>query len=147
MGSRPRALLDVNVVLDVMQRREPWFDDAAAVMAAAETGRLTGMVAAHALTTVFYLLAKHASRDAARMRVAELLRVLKVAPVDGEVVAYALALPYGDFEDAVLMAAAERAGAHYVVTRDRTLFAAGPVPAVTPGEMLALLSRRSAAGR
>ncbi|HOT24427.1 MAG TPA: PIN domain-containing protein [Thermoleophilia bacterium] len=147
MSSRPTALLDVNVILDVMQRRQPWFHDAAAVMAAAETGRLTGMVAGHAVTTVFYLLAKYGSRDAARMRVAELLRVLKVAPVDGEVAAYALALPYGDFEDAVLMAAADRAGAHYVVTRDRTLFAAGPVPAVTPGEMLALLSRRSAAGR
>ncbi len=139
MGSPPSAVLDANVVLDVLQRRQPWFNDAAAVMAAAETGRLAGMVAGHALTTVFYLYAKHTSRETARMRIAELLRVLRVAPVDDEVARFALALPHADFEDAVLNAAAERAGADYVVTRDRAVAVEGPVPVVTPGEMLGLL--------
>ena len=41
-----RALLDVNVILDVFQRRQPFYDDSAAVLAAAETGRLAGLVAA-----------------------------------------------------------------------------------------------------
>jgi predicted nucleic acid-binding protein len=140
MSSPPAAVLDANVVLDVLQRRDPWFDDAAAVMAAAENGRLRGMIAGHALTTVFYLYAKHTSRETARMRVAELLRVLGVAPVDDAVARFALALPHADFEDAVLVSAAENAGADYVVTRDTSIFAAGPVSAVTPGEMLALLN-------
>ncbi len=139
MAEPPRGVLDVNVVLDVLQRREPWYRDSAATLAAAESGRLRAMLPGHAVTTLFYLYAKHASRDAARMRVAELLRFCDVAAIDRPVVATALTLPYGDLEDAVLMAAAERADADYVVTRDHALFAAGPVPVVTPGELLALL--------
>lgn len=84
-------------------------------------------------------MAKHASREAARVRVLDLLSVLEVAPVDDDVLKRALALPYADLEDAVQMAAAQRAAADYVVTRDRTLYGTGPVPAVTPGELLALL--------
>jgi predicted nucleic acid-binding protein len=135
-----RALLDANVVLDVLQRRQPWFDDAAAVMASAEGGRFEGFLAAHTATTIFYLMARHVSRDAARVQVSELLRFLRGAPVDHTVLTHALALPYADLEDGVQMAAAVQAGADYVVTRDRALYAAGPLPALAPGELLALLA-------
>jgi len=126
-----RALLDINVILDVLQRRQPFYDDSAAVLAAAETGRLTGLVAAHSVTTLFYLMAKYGSPDAARVHT--------VAPVDGHVLEQALALPYRDLEDAVQMAAARQAGADYLVTRDRAGYAAGPLPALAPAELLALL--------
>lgn len=109
------------------------------MMAAAESGRFKGLVAAHTVTTLFSLMAKHTSRDAARAHIVDLFRFLQVASVDQAVLTQALALPYADLEDGVQMAAAEQAGAEYVVTRDRALYAAGPLPVVTPGEMLALL--------
>jgi predicted nucleic acid-binding protein len=139
MARRPCALLDANVILDLLQRREPFFRDAADLLAAAESGRYRGLVAAHTVTTLFYLMAKHASPAAARVHVSELLRVVGVAGVDHAVLQQALALPYADLEDGAQMAAAEQAGADYVVTRDRSLYAAGPLPALTPAEMLALL--------
>lgn len=37
------------------------------------------------------------------------------------------------------MAAARQAGADYLVTRDRAGYAAGPLPALTPAELLTLL--------
>jgi len=134
-----RALLDVNVILDVLQRRKPFYEDSAAVMAAAETGRLAGLVAAHSVTTLFYLLANYGSPDTARVHILELLSVLTVAPVDGHVLEQALALPYRDLEDAVQMAAARQAGADYLVTRDRAGYGSGPLPALAPAELLALL--------
>ena len=140
MAKRVRVLLDANVVLDLLQRREPFFQDAADLIAAAESGRCRGLVAAHTVTTLFSLMAKHASPAAARVHITELLRVLEVAPVDRAVLQEALALPYADLEDGVQMAAAEQAGVDYVVTRDRTLYAAGPLPVLAPAEMLALLS-------
>jgi predicted nucleic acid-binding protein len=140
MARRLRVLLDANVVLDLLQRREPFFRDAADLLAAAESGRYRGLVAAHTVTTLYYLMAKHASPGAARVHVSELLRVVEVAGVDHAVLQQALALPYADLEDGAQMAAAEQAGADYVVTRDRSLYAAGPLPALTPAEILALLS-------
>jgi predicted nucleic acid-binding protein len=134
-----RALFDVNVILDVLQRREPFYEDSAAALAAAETGRLVGLVAAHSVTTLFYLLARYGSPDTARVHTLDLLSVLAVAPVDGHVLEQALALPYRDLEDALQMAAARQAGADYLVTRDRAGYAAGPLPALAPAELLALL--------
>jgi predicted nucleic acid-binding protein len=142
MADAFRVLLDVNVVLDVLQRRQPFYDDSAAVLAAAETGRLNALVAAHSVTTLFYLLAKYGSPDTARVHTLELLSVLTVAPVDGHVLQQALALPYRDLEDAVQMSAARQAGADYLVTRDRAGYAAGPLPALSPAELLALLPDR-----
>ena len=139
MRSACTALLDSNVILDVLQRRQPSYDDAAALMAAAEQGRLRGLVAAHSVTTLFSLVSKYCGADQARVTTLELLSVLTVAAVDAHVLAQALALPCRDLEDAVQMAAAREAGADYVVTRDRAGYAAGPLPALSPAELLALL--------
>jgi predicted nucleic acid-binding protein len=139
MADPPRVLLDVNVVLDALQSREPFSDDAVRVLACAESGALSGLLAAHTLTTLFYLMARYGSPAAARVQIGDLLSILDVAAVDQTVIQAALALPAGDFEDCVQMAAARRAGADFVVTRDRAGFAAGPVPALTPAELLALL--------
>lgn len=136
-----RLLLDSNVILDVLQRREPHFPDSAGVMAAAELGRCQGLVAAHTVTTIFYLVAKHSSPETARLQIAEMLRFLDVAAVDRAALVQALTMPYADFEDAVQMAAAGAAGADYVVTHDLGDFARGPLPALTPAEALALLPR------
>jgi predicted nucleic acid-binding protein len=54
----------------------------------------------------------------------------------------ALALPYRDLEDAVQMAAAQQAGADCLVTQDRSGYTAGPLPALAPAELLALLPSR-----
>jgi predicted nucleic acid-binding protein len=132
-------LIDLNVILDTLQRREPFYATSARVLACAETGLVEGLVAAHSLTTLFYLLSKSHSADRARVVMIELLRFLAVAAVDGAVIEQALGLPYRDFEDAVQMMAAARAGAHYVVTRNVKDFDLGPLPALQPAELLALV--------
>ena len=144
MPERPRVLFDVNVILDVLQRRQPFYDDSAASFAAAETGRITGLAAAHTVTTLFYLLVRWGSQDSARVHIVDLLSVLSVAAVDARVIEQALVLPYRDLEDAVQMAAAHQARADYLVTRDRAGYASGPIPAVTPAELHAVVSGETA---
>ena len=139
MAPEPRVVIDLNVILDVLQRREPFYALSARVLAGAETGRFDGWVAAHSLTTLFYLIAKYESAEQARLTLSQLLSFLKVAAVDQEVIEQALNLPARDFEDAVQMAAAVRAGAEYVVTRDPQGFKLGPLPALSPAELLAVV--------
>ena len=70
----------------------------------------------------------------------ELMQFLSVAAVDQTVIEQALNLPYRDFEDAVQMMAAVRSGAEYLVTRNVQDFKAGPLPAVKPFELQAILN-------
>ena len=134
-----RILIDLNVILDVLQRREPFYDRSARVLASAETAAVDGWVAAHSLTTLFYLLARYHSAEQARVALRELLIVLSVAAIDHAVIEQALNLPYSDFQDAVRMMATVRCGAQYLVTRDLRDYRAGPLPVLQPAELLALL--------
>jgi hypothetical protein len=83
--------------------------------------------------------AKHQSSAVARTCLADLLRIVEVAPVDRTVIDGALGLSVADFEDSVQMMAGACAGAESVVTRNVSDFGGGPLPALTPGELLPLL--------
>jgi predicted nucleic acid-binding protein len=139
MAPKTSVLFDLDVILDVLQRREPFFDMSARALASAETGRVQAWVAAHSLTTLFYLLAKYQSAEQARIGITSLLTFLSVAPVDQAVIEQALSLPYQDFEDAVQMVAALRSRAQYLITRNVQHYKTGPLPALQPAELLALL--------
>jgi predicted nucleic acid-binding protein len=139
MARKPKVLIDLNLILDVLQKREPFYAASARALACAETGLVEGVVAAHTVTTLFYLVAKDQSAERARIALTELLQFLSVASVGHATIEQALNLPYGDFEDAVQMMAAVQAGAQYLVTRNVQDYRAGPLPALQPAELLALL--------
>lgn len=134
-----RILIDLNVLVDALNRREPFFETSAEVLAVAETGLIEGWIAAHSVTTLFYLIAKDTSTTAARVHLTKLIQYLKIAAVDTRTIVQALTLPYKDYEDAVQMMAGVHAGVEYVVSRDLAGFKAGPLPVISPGELLALI--------
>jgi predicted nucleic acid-binding protein len=137
-----RILFDTNVVLDVLLDRQPHAEASAAAWAAVETGAAEGMLAAHAVTTIHYLLRKQSGNLKAGRNVAAILRVFAVAAVDGAVVQEALQLPLSDFEDAVTAAAARRAGCQCIVTRHLRGFRGSPVRCLTPEAVTPLIDKR-----
>lgn len=140
---KPRILIDVNVILDTLQKREPFYESSARVLASVETGQAEGVMAAHTVTTLFYLITKDSSSEQARATLTDLMQFLTVAAVDQVTIEEALNLSCRDLEDAVQMMAAVHCGAEYVVTRNVHDYESGPLPALRPGEFLALLSGRS----
>jgi len=70
-----KILFDTNVVLDVLLDREPYVEASAAAWAAVETGVSEGMLAAHAVTTIHYLVRKEKGTAKARRIISAILRV------------------------------------------------------------------------
>jgi len=136
-----RILFDTNVVLDVLLDRRPHVEASAAAWAAVETGACEGMLAAHALTTIHYLVRKELASGKARRIVSAILRVFGVAAVDGAVVSRGAGIASVDFEDAVTAAAALMAGCDYIVTRDPRGFRGSPVRPLTPEAVTPLLGK------
>ena len=132
-------LLDLNVILDVILDRRPGADAAAALWAAIETGHGRGLIPAHGVTTIFYLLEKARGAAFARDGVERLIGVFAVAPVDDTVVRRALLLGWPDFEDAVCAAAAEASGCEAIVTRDPDGYPNPPIPVIDPAAALSWL--------
>lgn len=134
-----RVLVDTNVLLDVLMAREPHLEQALAVFAAIESGRVRGVLGATSVTTVFFLAAKAVGAKAARHHVRALLELFDVASVDRAVLVRALDAGCADFEDGVLHEAAGAARVDAVVTRDRSGFASAALPVFTPAALLAAL--------
>jgi predicted nucleic acid-binding protein len=134
-----RLLFDTNVVLDVLLDRQPHVEASAAAWTIVETGASEGMLAAHAVTAIHYLVRKEGGNAKAKRILTAILQVFQVAAVDGAVLREALQLPFADFEDAVTAAAARLAGCDYIVTRDPKGFRESPVRALAPEAAMPLL--------
>lgn len=132
-------LLDLNVLLDVLQARQPFYPASAAVVDKAISGSVAACVPAHALTTVHYLVARYNTPSAADSAVDWLLEHFSIAGVARDELLRARTLGWGDFEDAVVAAAAESSVCEFIITRNISDFARSPVPALTPDEYLASL--------
>lgn len=133
-----RLFIETNVILDVLGRREPWFEDSAGVLSLLENDGFEGVVAAHSVTTIFYLASKHLGQRRATARLLDLLKLVSVAPLDQETILRGLALGWPDLEDALQMLCADTVGADYLVTRNTRGFASASLPVVTPAELLAI---------
>ena len=133
------VVFDLNILLDVLQAREPFYEFSARLLAVAETGKIQGWLAAHSVTTLFYLIAKDKSSDQARVTLTNLLQFLKISPVNETTIEQALNLPYRNFEDAVQAASALQIHADYLVSCNIKDYQPAPLPVVQPAELLALL--------
>ncbi len=134
-----KIVIDINVVLDTLQRREPYYSTSAGVLAAAETGAIQGCLAAHTITTLYYLIAKDLSSRQAKSILTDLMQFLSIVPIDQATIEQALNLPIEDFEDAVQVISAIRTGAQFLVTRNVRDYKDVSLPVIQPAELLALL--------
>ena len=133
----PAALLDTNVVLDVLLARAPFAAAANACMLHVEDGRLRGYLGATTVTTLDYLLANALDAKTSRQHLARMLDLFEVAGVNRAVLAAALGSNQKDFEDAVLVEAARAAGVPNIITRNAKDFVGCGLAVFTPVEWLA----------
>jgi predicted nucleic acid-binding protein len=139
MTSLPTVLIDLNILLDVLQKREPFYETSAGLLAAVERGQVQGYLAAHSLTTLFYLVQKSNSSAEARATITNLLQFIKIAPVDQSTIEQALNLDYPDFEDAVQMITAVQCKVDCLVTRNVKDYRPALLPVLQPVEFLGTL--------
>jgi predicted nucleic acid-binding protein len=61
-----RVLIDTNVVLDFLQDREPFSEDAAKLFEKIDAGEVEGFIAAITVTNIYYIVRKAAGLVAAQ---------------------------------------------------------------------------------
>ena len=139
MAAKPVVFIDLNIILDVLQKREPFYEASAQLLATVETGMIEGFIAAHSITTLFYLIQKDKSSAEARANITNLLQFLKIAPVNQSTIDQALNLDYSDFEDAVQMISALQCKAECLLTRIISDYQPPLLPVLKPVDFLGTL--------
>jgi predicted nucleic acid-binding protein len=135
-----KVTLDINVLLDVFQKREPHYAASAQVVSMVMSGTLAGVCPAHGLTTLYYLVRKHASKPDAEDAMDQVLRHFQIGNLEAAEWQEARRLPLADFEDAAVATVAKAMGSVFILTRNVGDFAGSPVPAITPADFLSQLT-------
>ena len=132
-----RVLVETDVILDVLQKREPFFSDSDRALRRALENDAECLISATAATDIFYVLRKSlGSAQQAKEHIDQLAQVVSFADVQGMDIHTALMRAMPDFEDAVVDAVAERSGASYILTRNIKDFTGSVVPAILPADFL-----------
>lgn len=143
-GSEParplRVLVDTNVVLDQLLRRDPWYTQGQSFWQARDAGQLVAYFPASVLTDIFYISRRQVGKDQAFQAVARCLREFGLFATYRAVLQAAPALPGPDFEDNVQITSAQAAGMDVIVTRNTADFLHSPNPALEPADVVSRLT-------
>jgi predicted nucleic acid-binding protein len=132
-----KLLIDTNIILDILMKREPWVKSAAAVLLAVAGEKAEGFITANTFADLYYLLHKHLhDNNKTRQTLRELLMVVSILDVTGIDCEKAFDLPMNDYEDALLACCAKRHKVNYIITRNVRDFAGSPVKTATPKDIL-----------
>lgn len=135
------VLFDTNIILDVLQKRIPFYDTSRSVLESCVSGKVTGYIALHSISNIYYILRKHYPAASRRKLLLNVLDLLQVAYADHESVRNTLKKEgFSDFEDCLQDECAKQIHADYIVTRNVDDFSISDIPAVTPKDLLEILS-------
>ena len=131
------VLIDTNVVLDFLLRRDPHFQDAARIIVLSEKEIISGFISASAVTDIYYIAKKETkSKDAALALIRNLLQTIRIASVTESSILEALDLNWDDFEDSVQYVVGKEIAAKYIVTRNPDDFAGNKIKILSPKEFI-----------
>lgn len=129
-------LIDANVVLDYLLKRQPQYTDAMITAYYCEKYNVKSYIAFHTVSIIWYHLRKipKAERRKLLLNVTNLFTVVS-APHE-KVVDAIKQENFPDFEDCLQEKCALAVNADFIVTNNTKDFKASTIPAVTPAEML-----------
>lgn len=136
-----RALIDTCVIIDALQEREGFAENARNIFLSCANNRFIGCVSAKALTDIYYVMRKFSRSEAdARSVIGKLATLFEIVDTQSIDLKKAIPSPAPDFEDAVMIETAARCELDAIITRNVSHFAPSPVAVLTPARFLDLLS-------
>lgn len=134
-----RLMIDTNIFLDVMAKREPFFADSKAVLELCENKKVYGFLSASSATDIFYLVRRQLhSIELAYKALGSVLDIAKVLAVTNEDVLNAYIQRASDFEDCLMATCAKANKCDAIVTRNKKDFLNFGITLFSPEELLKL---------
>lgn len=132
-----KAIIDTCIVLDVLQNREPFFDNSLRVLHSVSDKVCVGILTAKSITDIYYIIRRSPNNDSiARDSIRKLYMVFTVVDTLANDCEIALYSETSDYEDAVMIETAKRVGADCIVTRNQKDYTKSEIPVYSPDEFL-----------
>lgn len=130
-------ICDINVLMDLLHKREPFWSEAAQVLNLCEDYNERIIIPASSMTDIYYVSKRllHSNRAALEIT-KQVSRLVEIYDINDEDIRNAFELPGKDYEECVIAASAARHKAKCIVTRNKKDYKALGIRVCTPKEFL-----------
>ena len=131
-----KVLIDTNVILDVLYKREGFYEDSLKIWKLCETRKIDGYISALSIPNIVYILRRELDPEKTLEVINNINLVFKIYYLKSDIIMQAAEKKTKDYEDALQMVTAQKLKASFIVTRNIKDFAGGKIIAVKPSELL-----------
>ena len=130
-----KLLLDTNILLDVLMKREPFYELSLSIWNSCSNKKFNGCISSLSFANMVYNMRKELTPVKIEKLAEQMCKIFEFADLNSTDITQAAQMRWNDFEDALQSAAAERVKA---VTRNVKDFEQSNIKALTPEEFLDL---------
>ncbi len=131
-----KVLIDTNVILDVLYKREGFYEDSLKIWKLCETRKLDGYISALSIPNIVYILRRELDPEKTLEVINNINLVFKIYDLKSDIIMQAAEKKTKDYEDALQMVTAQKLKASFIVTRNIKDFVGSKIIAVKPSELL-----------
>ncbi len=133
-----RLLIDTNIVIDVLSKRDGFYEDAAVLFSLGDRNQLQLTISSRTLANTNYILTRLTSAKEAREILRKFKILVEVLSLDDKITELALSDEgFTDFEDGLQYYSALENQIDVIITRNKKNFKNSNLPVLTPKEYLA----------
>ncbi len=139
-----KLVVDTNIIIDFLNRREPFFEDARKLLLCGRVGEFDLMITSSQVTDLIYILSdggKSSRIPSAQESLRGLRTFMRVLTIDETDIDTMLVSPWSDPEDFLIYNAALRAGSDAVISRNKADFHADTIPVLDCAELFDWISK------
>jgi len=132
-----KLFIDTNIVIDLLSRREPFFEEAAELFSLADKKQVELSVSSLTIANTSYALLRQMDSNKAKSVLRKLRLILKILPLDDKIIGLALNdETYSDFKDGLQYFTAIEYGQELIITRNLKDFNNSKLPAMTARQFI-----------
>ncbi len=137
-----KLLIDTNVVIDLLAKREEFYSEAATLFSLADRKEVTLTISSLTFANTNYVLSKLATTKEAREILRKFKVLVEILSLDDRIIELALSdQKFQDFEDGLQYYSALENSVDVIVTRNKKDFKKSKLPVLTAKEYLAQLKK------
>jgi predicted nucleic acid-binding protein len=131
-----KPLLDINVCLDLLLKRNPYLQEAAEIFQRSEYEEIQAVISAISFDTLAYIMCTYFSARETADKLKKMTSITSIGMANEAVINNALKAGWKDIEDAIQYQCAVENSCDAIITRNVDDFSKSSLPVLTPFDFL-----------
>lgn len=133
-----KILVDTNVVLDLLGKREKFLQEAQELFTLGDQGEVKLFVSALTIANTYYILSQQLKTPQVRKVIRKFKVLVDILPVNDKIIDLSLDSDFKDFEDAIQYYCALESDLRMIITRNQKDFKLSTIPVLSAKEYLGM---------